>query len=336
MLMKAANENPISAAFGIEGNSGMHNRGDLADLSAFIAVADHLSFRAAALRLGVTPSALSHSMRQLEERLKVRLLHRTTRSVSLTDAGLRLLERLRPAIDQVAVALEDLNQQRSRPFGRLRIYAMHTAAEGVIAPIWQRFLSTYPEVHLELQTGEATIDIVAQGFDAGIGPQDLLAADMIAVRVMGPLKAAVVGAPAYFARQPQPHIPDDLARHSCVQYRRGANGAVFAWPFERNGQSQRISVAGPVMVNEPALAIRAAVDGLGIAYLTEALVEPFLRSGQLVRVLEDWSPSFEGLFLYYPGRRQVPAALRALIDMIRAPRGSAPAKGLVDNPFTSD
>jgi DNA-binding transcriptional LysR family regulator len=336
MLMEAANENPISSALGVEGNSGMPHRGDLADLSAFIAVADHLSFRAAALRLGVTPSALSHSMRQLEERLKVRLLHRTTRSVSLTDAGLRLLERLRPAIDQVAGALEDLNQERSRPFGRLRIYAMHMAAVAVIAPIWQRFLSTYPEVHLEVETGEATIDIVAKGFDAGIALRDRLAADMIAVRVMGPLKAAVVGAPAYFTRQPQPRIPDDLARHSCVQYRRAANGAVFEWPFERNGQSQKISVEGPVMVNEPDLAMRAAVDGLGIAYLTDALVEPFLRSGQLVRVLEDWSPSFEGLFLYYPGRRQVPAALRALIDMIRAPHGSAPAEGSVDNPFTAD
>jgi DNA-binding transcriptional LysR family regulator len=333
MLMEAANENPISAALGIEGNSGMPNRGDLADLTAFIAVADELSFRAAALRLGVTPSALSHSMRQLEERLKVRLLNRTTRSVSLTDAGLRLLERLRPAIDQVAGALENLNQERSRPFGRLRIYAMHMAAVAVIAPIWQRFLSTYPEVHLEVQTGEAAIDIVAKGFDAGIEPQDRLAADMIAVRVMGPMTAAVVGAPDYFARQRPPRIPDDLAGHSCVQYRRGANGAIFEWPFERNGKSQKISVNGRVMVNEPDLAVRAAVDGLGIAYLTDALVEPFLRSGHLVRVLEDWSPRFEGLFVYYSGRRQVPAALRALIDMIRSPHGPAPAKSLVDNPF---
>ena len=336
MLLEAVNENPISSAFGVEGNSGMHHRGDLADLSAFIAVADHLSFRAAALRLGVTPSALSHSMRQLEERLKVRLLNRTTRSVSLTDAGLRLLERLRPAIDQVNGALEDLNHERSRPFGRLRIYAIHMAAVAVVAPIWQRFLSTYPEIYLELQTGEATIDIVAQGFDAGIGPQDGLAADMIAVRVMGPLRAAVVGAPAYFARRPPPRVPDDLAGHSCVQYRRAANGAVFEWPFECNGKSRKISVNGRVMVNEPDLAVRAAVDGLGIAYLTESLVDPFLRSGQLVRVLEDWSPPFEGLFLYYSGKRQVPAALRALIDMIRVPHGSAPAESLVDNPFVGD
>ncbi len=159
---------------------------------------------------------------------------------------------------------------------------------------------------------------------------------MIAVRVMGPVKVAVVGAPSYFARRQRPRTPDDLARHSCVQYRKGADGPVYEWPFERNGKSRKISVDGRVMVNDPDLALRAAVDGLGIAYTIEAHAEPFLRSGQLVRVLEDWSPCFEGLFLYYPGHRQVPAALRALIDMIRAARGSAPAKGLCENPFTAD
>ena len=312
------------------------NRGNLADLTAFVAVADHLSFRAAASRLGVTPSALSHSMRQLEERLGVRLLHRTTRSVSVTDAGLRLLERLRPAFGEIAGALDDLNQERQRPLGRLRIYANHLAAAGVIAPIWGRFLSTYPEVHLELAVGEAPIDIVAKGFDAGIGPHDRAQADMIAVRVMGPMKVFVVGAPSYFARRRPPRTPNDLARHSCVQYRRAADGDVFAWPFKRNRKSRRISVDGQVMVNNTDLAVRAAVDGLGIAYTIEALAEPFLRSGQLVRVLEDWSPSFEGLFLYYPGHRQVPAALRALIDMIRTARGSAPAKSSLQNPFTKD
>jgi DNA-binding transcriptional LysR family regulator len=310
------------------------DRGDLANLTAFIAVADHLSFRAAALRLGVTPSALSHTMRQLEERLGVRLLHRTTRSVSVTDAGHRLLERLRPAIDQIASALEDLNQERNRPVGRLRIYAIHTAAAAVIAPVWQRFLSTYPEVHLELQLGEAPIDIVAKGFDAGIGPQDRAAADMIIVRVMGPVKVAVVSAPSYFAQRPKPRTPDDLLRHSCVEYRRGADGDVYQWAFERGGKSRKISVSGRVMVNDPDLAIRAAVDGLGIAYTITAQAEPFLRSGQLVRVLEDWSPSFEGLFLYYPSHRQVPAALRALIDMIRAAGSSNSAGRLDENPFS--
>jgi DNA-binding transcriptional LysR family regulator len=312
------------------------DRNHLADLTAFVAVADRLSFRAAASQLGVTPSALSHAMRQLEERLGVRLLHRTTRSVSLTDAGRRLLDRLRPAIDQIAGALENLNQERQRPMGRLRIYAVHTAAVAIIAPIWWRFLSTYPEVHLELAVGEAPLDIVAKGFDAGIGPHDRAPADMVAVRVMGPMKFAAVGAPTYFSRRPPPRTPEDLARHSCVQYRRAADGDVMVWPFERNRKTRQISVDGRVMVNDPDLAVRAAVDGLGIAYTLEALAEPFLRSGQLVRVLEDWSPSFEGLYLYYPGHRQVPATLRALIDMIRTGRGAAPARRSLQNPFTKE
>jgi DNA-binding transcriptional LysR family regulator len=312
------------------------DRGDLANLTAFVAVADQRSFRAAASRLGVTPSALSHSMRQLEERLGVRLLRRTTRSVSVTDAGLRLLERLRPAIDQISSALEDLNQERQRPIGRLRIYAIQVAAAAVIAPIWGRFLSTYPDVHLELALGEAPIDIVAKGFDAGIVPRDRVPADMIAVRVMGPMKVAVVGAPTYFARRRPPRTLDDLAQHSCIQYRLASDGGVLAWTFERNRKPRRISVDGRVMVNNAYLAVRAAVDGLGIAYTIEALAEPFLRSGQLVRVLQDWSPSLEGLFLYYPGHRQVPATLRAFIDMIRTARGSAQTGRSLQNPFIKD
>jgi DNA-binding transcriptional LysR family regulator len=308
-------------------------RADLGDLNAFVAIADASSFRAAAARLGVTPSALSHSMRQLEERLGMRLLHRTTRSVSVTDAGQRLLERLRPAIDQIAGALEDLNQERERPVGRLRIYASHLAS-AVVVPIWGRFLSTYPDVHLELAVGEAPIDIVARQFDAGIGPHDRVPADMVAVRVTAPMKVVVVGAPSYFARRPPPRMPDDLARHSCVEYRRGPD--VFTWPFERNRKRRRIAVAGRVMVNTPDLAVRAAVDGLGIAYTIEARVEPFLRSGQLIPVLEDWSPSFEGLFLYYPGHRQVPAALRAFVDMMRTSRSTTPPKSSFQNPFAED
>ncbi len=310
------------------------DRGDLANLTAFVAVADQRSFRAAATRLDVTPSALSHAMRQLEERLGVRLLHRTTRSVSVTDSGRRLLDRLRPAIDQIAGALENLNQDRLRPMGRLRIYATsHVASTAVIVPVWDRFLSTYPEVQLEVHEGDAPIDIVATGFDAGIGPREDAAADMIAVRITGPIKLAIVGAPAYFARRPPPRTPDDLARHSCVQYRLAAGG-VFVWPLARKGKTRRISVDGRVMVNDAHLATRAAVDGLGIALTIEALAEPFLRSGQLVRVLEEWSPSFEGFFVYYPGHRQVPAGLRAFIDMLRAACSSASARSSRRNPFT--
>jgi len=312
------------------------DRGDLANLSAFVAVADQRSFRAAAARLGVTPSALSHSMRQLEERLAVRLLHRTTRSVSATDAGQRLLSELRPAIAQIAGALENLNREGLRPMGRLRIYATsNLVATAVVVPIWDRFLSTYPEVHLELHVGDAPIDIVAEKYDAGLGPQDRAAADMIAVRVTGPMKMAIVGAPTYFARRRTPRTPDDLARQSCIQYRL-AVGGTLVWPLLRNGKTRRIAVEGRIMVNDTNLAIRAAVDGLGIAFTPEALAEPLLHSGQLVRVLEDWSPSFEGIFVYYPGHRQVPATLRALIDMIRTVRGSAPSRRSLQNPFTKN
>jgi DNA-binding transcriptional LysR family regulator len=309
------------------------NRGDLADLNAFVAVADHLSFRAASAQLGVTASALSHSMRQLEERLGVRLLHRTTRSVSLTDAGIRLLEGLRPAIDQISGALDTLHQQRQRPFGRLRIHASHLAAAAVIAPMWGRFLSNYREVHLDLWVETRPIDIVASGFDAGVGPKYWAAADMIAVRLRGPMKIAVVGAPKYFEQRRPPRTLDDLPSHSCIQYRFSPGGAAVPWTFERNGKTKRVSLAGGVTVNVPDLAVRAAVDGLGIAYTVETLAAPFLGTGQLVRVLEGFSPSVEPFFLFYPGHRHVPAALRAFIDMIRAP-ASAPGRHSLKNPFS--
>jgi DNA-binding transcriptional LysR family regulator len=311
------------------------NRGDLADLNAFVAVADHLSFRAASAQLGVTASALSHSMRQLEERLGVRLLHRTTRSVSLTDAGLRLLEGLRPGIEQISGALETLHQQRQRPFGRLRIHASPLSAPALIAPVWERFLSTYPEVHLELWVDMRPLDIVASGFDAGIGPKYWAAADMIAIRLRGPMKVAVVGAPKYFERRRPPRTIDDLASHSCIQYRFTTDGATEPWTFERNGKTKRVSLAGGVTVNVPDLAVRAAVDGLGIAYTVETLAAPFLRTGQLVRVLESFSPSVEPFFLFYPGHRQVPAALRAFIDMIRAPQSAQGRRSLKKPILTS-
>jgi DNA-binding transcriptional LysR family regulator len=311
-------------------------RGSLADLTTFIAVADSLSFRVAASQLGVTASALSHSMRQLEERIGTRLLNRTTRSVSLTDAGVRLLERLRPAVDQITDALEDLNQERGHPVGRLRIYVTNMAAMAVIAPIWKRYLSTYPEVNLEVEVGEPTIDIVAKGFDAGIGPQNRTAIDMIAVRVTGPIKIAMVGAPSYFAQRKPPRAPDDLSRHSCVQYRRGPDGHIFDWMFERNGKSKAISVNGRVIVNTPELALRAALDGLGIAYAVEAQADAFVRSGQLVRVLEEWSPTIQGLFLYHSSHRRVPAALRALIDMTQIARTATSSPRSIKDPFTAE
>jgi len=308
-------------------------RSDYNELAAFVAIADNLSFRAAATRLGVTPSALSHTMRQLEERIGTRLLNRTTRSLSPTDAGLRLLERLRPAMEQIAGALDELDEKQQRPFGRLRIFAEQIAAAGVIVPIWHSYLSTYPDVHLEVRVSETPIDIVAAGFDAGIGPKQWPAADMIAVRVTGPMKVAVVGAPTYFAKRAPPRTPSDLLQHRCVEYIRGMDGTLHKWLFKRKDKSQSIAVNGRLTVDNPDLAVRAAVDGLGIAYTLEPLAEPFVRTGQLVRVLQDWSPAYEGMFLYYPGRRQVPAALRAFIDMIRARGHAAPGSTSRRNPF---
>jgi len=309
------------------------NRGDLSDLTTFLAIADHLSFRAAAVQLGVTSSALSHSIRQLEERLGARLLHRTTRSVSLTDAGLRLMERLRPGMEQISNALEDLKEERRRPSGRLRIYAQSWSVSTVIAPVWEQFLSSYPEVHLELCVGgSASADIVAGGFDAGIAVRDRVPADMIAVRVTAPMQAAVVASPGYLAKHPPPRTPDDLSSHGCIQYRVAQDGELWRWRFERNGSKKLVSVRGSLTVNGTETAIQAALDGLGIAYTLDALVETFLRNGQLVRVLEGWSPPIEGAYLYYQGRRQAPAALRAFIDMVRAPKRIS-GRRFLKNPF---
>jgi DNA-binding transcriptional LysR family regulator len=293
-------------------------RSALPELNTFLLVAEHLSFRAAAERMELTAPAVSHSIRQLEERLGVRLLNRTTRSVMLTHAGVRLLERLRPAFDQISGALEDLNEERQRPTGRLRIWAAPLAATLAVTPIWQRYLSTYPEVQLEIWTELGPADIVASGFDAFIGPNRWATSNMIKVRLAGPIEVAVVAAPLYFAGRRPPRSPDDLVSHSGIQYRFGAKGPITKWDFERNGKEHHIAVPGRVTVNTIELALRAALDGLGIARVPAELAAPFLRTGQLIRVLENWSTAVEGYFLFYHGRRQVPAALRAFIDMVRA------------------
>jgi DNA-binding transcriptional LysR family regulator len=307
-------------------------RGAIPDLSTFLLVAEHLSFRAAAERLELTAPAVSHSIRQLEARLGVRLLNRTTRSVSLTHAGVRLLDRLRPAFDQISGALEELDDVRQRPVGRLRIWASPAAAMIVVKPIWQRYLSTYPEVQLEIWMDVGRVDIVASGFDAGIGVKEWVPSDMIAVRVSGPIKIAVVGSPTYFAGRRPPSAPDDLASHSCIQHRLGAKGPLAKWHFERNGKADQIAVAGRLTVNHIDLAVRGALDGAGLAYVPEGLAAPFLRTGQLIRVLEGYSAAVEGLFLFYQGHRQVPTALRAFIDMIRAPKSITGRRSL-KNPF---
>jgi DNA-binding transcriptional LysR family regulator len=321
----------IRFALADEGISAMR-RSNLGDLAAFIAVADSRSFRAAASRQGLTPSALSHAIRQIEARLGVRLLNRTTRSVALTDAGRRLLERVRPAMEVIDRAIDDIGGERDRPTGRVRLLVTHLAAASVVAPVWGRFLNAFPEVELELWLEDATTDIVERGCDAGVGTRDRIPADMVAVPVLRPMKVAVVAAPAYFARQRPPRTPEDLARHDCIRYRRIVSGQLVDWHFERDGRAVSLPPAGRLTVNDPDVAVRAAVDGLGVAYTIESLAEPFLRSGQLLRVLEDWSPAFQGLYLYHPSRRQVPGALRALIDTLRA-AGIGDHAGGAENPF---
>jgi DNA-binding transcriptional LysR family regulator len=293
-------------------------RAELGDLAAFVEVANALSFRAAAERLRVTPSALSHTIRQVEERHGVRLLNRTTRKVSLTDAGERLLGRLRPALDEITGAVRELDERRERPFGRLAILSVHSAVAAVITPVWARYLTAYPDVQLDLTVDSTPHDIVDEGLDAAVGLVDWAAADMVAVRVTGPRRGVFVASPSYLARRGVPRAPDDLARHSCIRLR-GQGGSFSEWLTERKGQRGSLSPTGQVVVNDAAVAMQAAVDGLGIVLGAEALAEPWLRSGQLTRVLEAWAPAFEGLYLYYPRQRQVSAALRALIDLIRQP-----------------
>jgi DNA-binding transcriptional LysR family regulator len=295
-------------------------RAELGDLAAFVAVADGLSFRTAAERLGVTPSALSHTIRQVEERHGVRLLNRTTRKVSLTDAGDRLLSRLRPALDEISGAVEDLDRDRQRPFGRLAIVSVLTAASAVILPVWARYLAAYPDVQLDLRLDANPHDIVAEGFDAAIGPIERAAADMVAVRVGGPIRGVFVASPAYIARRGAPRAPQDLTRHDCIRLR-GADGTIVAWWAEQKGRSLKLDIEGQLIVNDVALVLQAAADGLGIAMTGDRTAEAYLRDGRLVRVLESSGPQFEGMFLYYPPNRHVSPALRAFIDMIRPGAG---------------
>ena len=288
----------------------------LADLAKFAVIAEHRSFRAAAAQLAITPSALSHSMRQLEERVGMQLLHRTTRSVTLTDAGARLLEQIKPAIERIDNAVDRLEIERRKPFGRLKLYVSYISAVAVVQPLWNRYVSAYPDVQLDMEVGERTIDLVGQGFTAGIGPLDRAPRDMMSVRVCGPIKMAVTGAPSYFANRPIPSNPSDLREHRCLRFRR--DSVILDWPFDYQGKLTQFSVDGPMIINDPNIGLRAALDGLGLIYMSEAFAEPYIQSGKLIRVLEDCSPSTRGQYLYYPKMRQRPAALRAFISMATA------------------
>ncbi|WLH37876.1 LysR family transcriptional regulator [Pseudomonas sp. FP2196] len=287
-----------------------------ADLSVFLCTAQHLNFSKAAIELGLTPSALSHSVKALENRLGVRLFNRTTRSVALTEAGERLYARLKPAFRDIDDALEDLNHFRDKPSGNLRITAGRQACELVLLPIASEFLQVYADIRLEVVESDALLDIVAGGFDAGVRFGNRLEADMVSLPIGPTMRSVVVGSPAFFQRHATPQKPEELHDLPCIRHR-FPSGAMYRWEFERGGITQEIEVNGPLTLGDVSLMVGPALQGLGLAYVFEEMVDEHLRSGRLVQVLADWCPYYPGLHLYYPSRRHVPSPLKAFIDFAR-------------------
>jgi DNA-binding transcriptional LysR family regulator len=291
-------------------------RPTLNDLAAFAAVAEHRSFRKAADLLGVSRSALSHAMLGLERNLGVRLLNRTTRSVAPTEAGARLLTQLGPVLRDLDAALETLAETRG-PSGSLRINANRAAARLLLHKVVPDYLARYPGVELDLVSEGRLVDIVEQGFDAGVRLGEAVPRDMIAVRLTDDLRFLAVASPAYLAKQAPPVVPDDLRRHRCIRQRL-PSGKRYRWEFAKRGQEIAIDPPGHLTLDDNDLMVQAAADGLGIAFVPESYARSLLDSGRLVTVLEDWSPQIAGLTLYYPGHRHVPSALRAFIDLVKA------------------
>ena len=290
-----------------------------ADLSIFLCIARHLNFSRAAVELGLTPSALSHSLRALENRLGVRLFNRTTRSVALTDAGERLYARLKPVFRDIDDALEDLNNFRDKPSGNLRLTAGRQACELVLLPIVSQFLQAYPDIRLEIVESDALVDVVAGGFDAGVRFGNRLEADMVSLPIGPNMRSVVVGSPAFFERHVAPQKPEDLHDLPCIRHR-FPSGAMYRWEFERGAITQEIEVSGPLTLGDVSLMIGPALQGVGLAYVFEDMVSGYLTDARLIQVLADWCPYYPGLHLYYPSRRHVPAALKAFIDFARATR----------------
>jgi DNA-binding transcriptional LysR family regulator len=291
----------------------------LIELDAVLAVARHRSFRMAATELGISRSALSHAVAALEAKLGVRLFHRTTRSVSLTEAGEQFVAGVAPALGQIREAMEQAGSHRETPAGTLRINTSAGAARQMMEPIVFEYLRRYPDMTVDIVTEGRLVDIVVDGFDAGVRLKEMVPQDMIAVPLGPDQRFAVVGSPAYFEVHPKPCTPADLAQHHCIRSRQ-PSGGIYRWEFERHGETLAIDGEGPLILDEPNLMLAAARAGVGIAYLTEWNVAADLAAGSLVRVLEEWTPPFPGLCLYYPGRQHVPAGLRAMIDLIRALR----------------
>ncbi len=291
-------------------------RNNLSILGAFLAVAEERSFTRAAKRLGVSPSAMSHAIRGLEEHIGVRLLSRTTRSVAPTEAGEQLLGRLRPALTDIQEALDQIAGFRDKPAGRVRLLVPRLAANIVLGAKLAHFARDFPEVLLDVTADDSRMDIVAGGFDAGIHYGEYIQKDMIAVAVSKDDRAAIVGSPEYFKTHPKPKSPHDLLSHTCINFRHGSAG-IYRWEFDKGKKSLSVAVNGPLIVDDVMILVRAAVDGIGLAFVSEEQAAPHLASGALVRVLEDWCQPFPGFFLYYPSRHQQPAALSALISTLR-------------------
>jgi DNA-binding transcriptional LysR family regulator len=290
-------------------------RNDLGELSAFAVVAEERSFTRAAARLGISQSALSHSMRGLEERLGLQLLARTTRSVSPTAAGSALLHELAPALEQIERAVAETRKQRESPSGRIRLIIPRTATQMVLLPKLAEFARTYPEIVLEVTSSNDPVDLVAGEFDAGVQIGEFIQRDMIAVRVTREMRLAVVGTPQYFKSHPIPRKPQDLKDHACIGFR-FSNG-LYRWEFEKGRKALTVSPQGPVSFDDPDLVIQAVLNGVGIGTAMEATLKNLIADGRLIQVLRDWCPTFPGYFLYYPSRRNRPAALAALVDTLR-------------------
>ena len=295
----------------------MMHRENMADLVAFLAVARERSFTRAAAKLGVSPSALSHTIRKLEERLGVRLLTRTSRSVSTTEPGERLLDRVGPHFDQVSMELEGLTELRDKPAGTLRITTGDQPAESILLPALVKLLPLYPDLTVELTVDNGFVDIVAERFDAGVRLGETLAQGMVAVRIGPEMQMAVAGSPGYFAVHGSPRTPDELANHNCINLRHQAKGGVSVWDLEKDGRAVNVRVEGQFIVNDIALVRQAAIDGLGLCYLPKDFLQAGLDKGELVPVLQDWCPPFPGYHLYYPSRRQQSPALAAFIAAVR-------------------
>ncbi|TCL75722.1 LysR family transcriptional regulator [Rhizobium sp. BK251] len=287
------------------------------DLAAFIAVAREKSFTRAAAKLGVSQSALSHTVTALEKRLGVRLLTRNTRSVSPTQAGERLLVTVAPRLDEIETELAALSEFRDKPAGTIRINAGEHAAERILWPALEKLLPDYPDIHVEIIVDYGLTDIVAERYDAGVRLGEQVAKDMIAVRIGPDMRMAVLGAPSYFADHPTPLTPRDLTDHNCINLRLPTYGGIYAWEFEKDGHELRVRVEGQLVFNNFSLRLNAALKGLGLVYLPEDAVLPYIGDGRLVRVLEDWCPSFSGYHLYYPSRRQPSAAFAIVMNALR-------------------